>query len=61
MGKANFTKEFKLDDIKQITERGYFVADVSRRLGVRVIPPKDHGCSRSVLPRFKKKIMMERV
>lgn len=34
MGKANFTNEFKLDAIKQITERGYSVADVSRRLGV---------------------------
>ncbi len=34
MGKANFTDEFKLDAIKQITERGYSVADVSRRLGV---------------------------
>ena len=34
MGKANFTDEFKLDAIKQITERGYSVADVSRRLVV---------------------------
>ncbi|MBX8803180.1 transposase [Ochrobactrum sp. MR28] len=34
MGKANFTDEFKLDAIKQITERGYSVVDVSRRLGV---------------------------
>lgn len=32
MGKSNFTDEFKLDAIKQITERGYSVADVSRRL-----------------------------
>ncbi|WOC16362.1 hypothetical protein MP213Fo_18440 [Pseudochrobactrum sp. MP213Fo] len=31
MGKANFTDEFKLDAIKQITERGYSVADVSLR------------------------------
>ena len=35
MGKSNFTDEFKLDAIKQITERGYSVADVSRRLIVR--------------------------
>lgn len=35
MGKANFTDEFKLDAIKQITEHGYSVADVSRRLIVR--------------------------
>ena len=34
MGKGNFTDEFKLDAIKQITERGYSVADVSKRLGV---------------------------
>jgi transposase len=34
MGKANFTEEFKTDAIKQITERGYSVADVSQRLGV---------------------------
>ena len=34
MGKTNFTEEFKLDAIKQITERGYSVADVSMRLGV---------------------------
>ena len=34
MGKPRFTEEFKIDAIKQITERGYSVADVSRRLGV---------------------------
>ena len=34
MVKGNFTEEFKLDAIKQITERGYSVADVSKRLGV---------------------------
>jgi transposase len=34
MGKGNFTDEFKLEAIKQITERGYSVADVSKRLGV---------------------------
>jgi transposase len=34
MGKANFTEEFKLDALKQISERGYSVADVSKRLGV---------------------------
>ncbi|MEE8568713.1 MAG: IS3 family transposase [Anaerolineales bacterium] len=34
MGKGNFTEDFKLDAIKQITERGYSVADVSQRLGV---------------------------
>jgi transposase len=34
MGEANFTEDFKLDAIKQITERGHSVADVSKRLGV---------------------------
>ena len=34
MGKPRFTEEFKIDAIKQITARGYSVADVSRRLGV---------------------------
>ncbi len=34
MRKPRFTEEFKIDAIKQITERGYSVADVSRRLGV---------------------------
>lgn len=28
-------EEFKIDAIKQINERGYSVADVSERLGVR--------------------------
>jgi transposase len=34
MGKGNFTEDFKQDAIKQITERGHSVADVSKRLGV---------------------------
>jgi transposase len=34
MGKPRFTEEFKIDAIKQITERGYSVSDVSKRLGV---------------------------
>lgn len=34
MGKPRFTEDFKIDAIKQITERGYSVADVSKRLGV---------------------------
>jgi transposase len=34
MGKARFTEEFKIDAMKQITERGHAVADVSQRLGV---------------------------
>jgi hypothetical protein len=31
MSKARFSNDFKLDAIKQITERGYSVADVSQR------------------------------
>ena len=34
MGKANFSDDFKRDAVLQITERGYPVAEVSRRLGV---------------------------
>ena len=34
MGKPRFTEQFKIDAIKQITERGHSVADVSQRLGV---------------------------
>ena len=34
MGKASFTDEFKRDAVRQITERGYPVAEVSQRLGV---------------------------
>lgn len=34
MGKANFSEEFKRDAVRQMTERGYPVAEVSQRLGV---------------------------
>lgn len=34
MGKGNFTEDFKRDAVRQITERGYPVAEVSQRLGV---------------------------
>ena len=34
MGKANFTDEFKRDAVVQITERGYPISEVSKRLGV---------------------------
>jgi transposase len=34
MGKVNFSDDFKRDAIAQITERGYAVAEVSKRLGV---------------------------
>jgi transposase len=34
MGQSNFTEDFKLDAIKQITARGHSVADVSKRLGL---------------------------
>ena len=34
MGKVKFSDDFKRDAVAQITERGYPVAEVSRRLGV---------------------------
>ncbi len=34
MGKVNFSDEFKRDAVRQITERGYPVAEVSQHLGV---------------------------
>jgi transposase len=34
MGKGNFSDEFKHDAVRQVTERGYPVAEVSQRLGV---------------------------
>ena len=34
MRSVNFTDEFKRDAVAQITERGYPVAEVSKRLGV---------------------------
>ena len=34
MGKGNFSEEFKRDAVRQITERGHPVAEVSQRLGV---------------------------
>ncbi|KLN58898.1 transposase [Kiloniella spongiae] len=34
MAKSNFSDEFKRDAVAQITERGYPIAEVSRRLGV---------------------------
>jgi len=36
MTRPHFTEEFKIDALKQITERGYSVADVSKRLGVSI-------------------------
>ena len=32
IGKGNFTEEFKRDAVAQITERGYPVAEVSKKL-----------------------------
>ena len=34
MGNVRFTEDFKIEAIKQIIERGYPIAEVSRRLGV---------------------------
>ncbi|SON96620.1 transposase (fragment) [Xanthomonas citri pv. fuscans] len=34
MSKQRYPEEFKIEAVKQITERGHKVADVSARLGV---------------------------
>jgi transposase len=34
MSKSNFSDDFKRDAVLQITERGYPIAEVSKRLGV---------------------------
>ena len=34
MSKSNFSEEFERDAVRQITERGYPVLEVSQRLGV---------------------------
>lgn len=34
MTRPHYTDDFKIEAIKRITERGYSVADVSKRLGV---------------------------
>lgn len=34
MGNGRFSEEFKRDAVRQMTERGYPVAEVSQRLGV---------------------------
>ena len=34
MGKSNFSDDFKRDAVRQVTERGYPTAEVSKRLGV---------------------------
>jgi transposase-like protein len=34
MDKVDFSDDFKRDAVAQITERGYAVAEVSKRLGV---------------------------
>jgi DNA-binding phage protein len=34
LGKEHFAKEFKLEAIRQVVERGFSVADFAKRLGV---------------------------
>ena len=36
MSNKRYTEEFKIEAVKQITERGYSIADVANRLGVTV-------------------------
>jgi transposase len=51
MGKGNVTRNFKRDAVAQIVNRGYPVAEVSRRLGV----------SQHLLYGWKKKFTMTAV
>ena len=39
MSGERFSEEFKIETVKQITERNYPIGQVSKRLGVTVIPP----------------------
>lgn len=34
MGSSKYTQEFRDEAVKQVTEKGYKVADVARRLGI---------------------------
>jgi len=34
MGGIRYTEEFKVEAVKQVTERGYGVVEVSKRLGI---------------------------
>ena len=36
MAKGQYTEEFKEEAVRQVTERGYSVSDVAKRLGVSV-------------------------
>ena len=36
MSNKRFTEEFKIEAVKQISDRGHSVADVSARLGVSI-------------------------
>jgi len=35
MSRKRFTEEFKIEAVRQITERGFAARDVAERLGVR--------------------------
>jgi transposase-like protein len=35
--RRRFTEEFRIEAVKQITERGFAVNDVTQRLGIRLI------------------------
>ena len=68
MGKSNFTEEFKISAVQQITDRGYSVADVSARLGVSKhslyqwrkhfsgVPAKDNPDQSAEIRRLKREL-----
>jgi hypothetical protein len=47
MGSGNFTDEFKRDAVAQTTERGYPVAEVSKRVSASTRSTRGAGSSRS--------------
>ena len=40
MSRKRFTEEFKIEAVRQITERGFAVRDVGDRLGGVIVPEK---------------------
>jgi transposase len=42
MSVKRYTEEFKIEAVKQVTDRGYKIGDVTKRLGVT--PKSMHDC-----------------
>ncbi|VUS46603.1 hypothetical protein SPARK1531C2_05455 [Klebsiella grimontii] len=50
MGTPRFTPEFKEEAVRQITERGYSVAEFSDRRGLRTASTSVYGLSSLIIP-----------